>query len=340
MTKKQKNTGGLFLKKFSFIFAFLFVLILFSCIFLFKALLAPINPECTNLECRKTFIIPKNQDLSTISERLEKEDLIKSAFAFKLLVLKEGKSANLQAGSFYLKPSMTNKEILENLIYGKEDVWITFPEGWRREQYADRLEANLEEFERERFLELTEDLEGYLFPDTYLFPKETSADKAVEILKSNFDKKWKILENEAKSPVFSQKEILTLASIIEREAKKEEDMKIVAGILLKRLEADWPLQVDATIQFIKANSLCNNNPSCNWWPQVYSADLKVNSQYNTYLTNSLPPGPICNPGLNSIKSVFSPTASDYWFYITGNDGKMYYSKTSEEHNKNISLHLR
>ncbi|MBU1126774.1 endolytic transglycosylase MltG [Patescibacteria group bacterium] len=327
------------MKKSSFFLILIPLLIVLFFSFWLRAMSAPVDMSCTDSSCRKTFIIPKNQGLSTISLRLKGEGLIKNSLVFKLLVLKRGLSTSIQAGSFYLKPSMTAEEILESLISGREDVWITFPEGWRREQYADRLKANFEDFKEDLFLELTKNKEGFLFPDTYLFPKDILAEKAVEVIALNFDKKWKILGEDASKSNFSQFEILTLASIIEREAK-EEDRKLIAGILIKRLENSWPLQVDATLQFVKAELLCKKDPACNWWPKVSRADLKVNSPYNTYENQGLPVGPICSPGASSIKAVLFPEESKYWFYLTGNDGKMYYARTAEEHSKNISLYLR
>jgi len=106
----------------------------------------------------------------------------------------------------------------------------------------------------------------------------------------------------------------------------------VAGILIKRGENDWPLQIDATVQYILGKK-------GNWWPQINGGDLKIDSLYNTYKNKGLPPGPICNPGLASIKAVLYPQKTDFWFYLSDKTGKMHYAKTNEEHNNNIRKYL-
>ena len=116
---------------------------------------------------------------------------------------------------------------------------------------------------------------------------------------------------------------------------------MVAGILLKRLKADWPLQVDATLQYALANFRCSQiKTDCNWWLIPTAADKKTDSLYNTYKYKGLPPTPICNPGLVSIEAVVYPQDSDYWFYLSDKKGQMYYARTVEEHNSNIQKYLQ
>ncbi|MBI4033134.1 MAG: endolytic transglycosylase MltG, partial [Candidatus Blackburnbacteria bacterium] len=142
---------------------------------------------------------------------------------------------------------------------------------------------------------------------------------------------------------------VTLASIVERETLTDEERPIVAGILLKRLEAGWPLQADATLQYAIASVNCTlrketsaaQSVKCeDWWPIPSSEDKKIKSLYNTYLNRGLPPGPIANPGLSSIKAVVSPQDSPYWFYLHDGNGKIHYAKTSEEHAENIRKYLQ
>ena len=140
------------------------------------------------------------------------------------------------------------------------------------------------------------------------------------------------MEKEAQKAGLNKKEVLTLASLIEREAKHNEDRAIVAGILIKRGENDWPLQIDATVQYVLGRER-------NWWPQVTKRDLNTNSPYNTYKNKGLPPGPICNPGLASIKAVLYPKKTDFWFYLSDKTGKMHYARTNGEHNANIRKYL-
>jgi UPF0755 protein len=126
-------------------------------------------------------------------------------------------------------------------------------------------------------------------------------------------------------------ENLILASLVEREVRVDTDRKIVAGIILKRLKADWPLQIDATIQYV----LGNKN---DWWPK--NIDTKFESKYNTYLNPGIPPTPICNPGLRSIEAVLSPQNTNYWYYISDDQGVTHFAKTLAEHNLNVDKYLR
>jgi UPF0755 protein len=133
-----------------------------------------------------------------------------------------------------------------------------------------------------------------------------------------------------------------LASLVEREARREEDRPIVAGILLKRWQNNWALQADATIQYEAGSKNCGiglKGEKCDWWEPVKKTDLGIDSPYNTYKYKGLPPTPICNPGLASIKAVIYPKETDYWFYLSDTSGKIHYARTVEEHNENIRQYL-
>jgi UPF0755 protein len=296
---------------------------------------APIcSADCQN----KIFIINKGEGSNEVGQRLEQEKLIRSSFAFQLLATKLGISRKIQAGDFRLNPRMSPEEIAQELTLGTLDRWITLIEGWRREQMAAEISAELEGeeglFNQAEFLTLTKNLEGKLFPDTYLIPKEADAEKVVSMLTANFEKKTKDLEVDQKS--------LILASILEREARHPADRPIVAGILLKRLEQGWPLQADATVQYAVASAKCiAQSAKCDeWWPKsLTKEDLKIKSAYNTYLNQGLPPAPICNPGLASIEAVLNSQATDYWFYLSDNQGIIHYAKTGAEHQGNIEKYL-
>lgn len=291
----------------------------------------------------KIFVIKKGESLTSVADRLDEEGLIRSSLAFKILVLTKGLAGQIQAGDFRLRPSSTTEEIAYILTYGSLDVWLTFPEGWRREEFGRRLAANLVEFDYQEFLNLTEGMEGYLFPDTYLIPKEASPSGVINILTKNFEKKFSSeLEVAAKAEGLTKRQVIIFASIVEREARKEEDRALIAGILLKRWRASWPLQADATVQYVKANQqlTISNQQLSNWWPKVTKSDLQINSSYNTYKYRGLPPTPICNPGLASIKAVVYPKESDYWFYLADPSGTAHYAKTNEEHGENIEKYLK
>ena len=341
MTRKPKNIEGLFLKKSSLISIPLFLIAVLTAFFLWwRWVNLPVETQLISED--KVFVVRKGDGLSTVAFRLQEEGLIRSAVAFKLLGRKENLEGKIQEGSFRLKPSQTPIEIIDFLTRGTQDIWLTFPEGWRQEEFARRLASNLENFSQEEFLNISVGYEGELFPDTYLIAREASASAVFQILHNNFQKRFSPdLIRTASQAGLSQKEVLILASLVEREAKHDEDRPIVAGILLKRLKADWPLQVDATLQYALANLRCLSLPlDCNWWTIPTAADKKIDSPYNTYLYKGLPPAPICNPGLASIKAVIYPQDSDYWFYLSDAKGNMHYGRTIEEHNANIQKYLR
>ncbi|MFZ5365713.1 MAG: endolytic transglycosylase MltG [Patescibacteria group bacterium] len=294
------------------------------------------SPACQK-DCQpKIFVVSKGESLGSVSQRLENEKLIRSSVAFQILATSQGITRKIQAGDFRLNPKMAPLEIARELTHGTLDRWVTIIEGLRREQIGQYLASNFQfpdsNFQYEEFLEQTKNLEGKLFPDTYLIPREADAKKIVEILTKNFAKKTPL----------PTREVLILASIVEREAKYSQDRPIVAGILLKRLAKNWPLQADATVQYAVGSKKCEGrSEKCeDWWPKnLTREDLKIKSPYNTYLYPGLPPGPICNPGLAAIKAVLDPQSTDYWYYLSDKEGKMHYAKTSEEHQENITKYL-
>ena len=181
---------------------------------------------------------------------------------------------------------------------------------------------------------LNVDLEGYLFPDTYrFFVKATAADiveKMVAEMSEKLGRAYEVTGSVWVDPDFSVHEVLTLASIVEREVANPEDMAMVADIFLKRLQAGIALQSDATINYI----ISGDDPS----PSL--ADLEVESEYNTYKYPGLPPGPISNPGLIAIEAVLNPTSNDYYYFLTTEDGEVVYSRTFAEHVANKVIYLR
>jgi UPF0755 protein len=226
-------------------------------------------------------------------------------------------------------------EIANNLTHGTLDVWITLIEGTRREEMAQVISKELDIPEVE-LIKLSN--EGYLFPDTYLFPKDATAGSLISIMENNFKQKFSAeLKTQAEKKGLTENEVIILASIVEKEAKTPQDKKVVAGILLKRLEADWPLQVDATIQY----ALGYQSSEKSWWKKALSFDdLEIDSPYNSYKNKGLPPGPISNPGLYSIEAVVTADkTTPYWYYISDKQSNMHYAKTDEEHQENIRKYL-
>ncbi len=179
------------------------------------------------------------------------------------------------------------------------------------------------------FLRASESKEGYLFPDTYLFPKEASASSIVAKMVGTYNNKTKNLKNQSG---LTNKDAVILASLIERETKTNEERPMVAGIMLNRLNAGMPLQIDASVQYAVGTAK-------DWWPILTLDDISTVSPYNTYKNKGLPPAPIANPGLSSLEAAFAPEDSDYWYYIHDPDGVIHYARTLAEHNSNIAKYL-
>ena len=288
------------------------------------------------------FVIKPGQSLPQIAQNLEEANLIKNALAFRLLVTRMGIAKNIQAGDFRLLSNMTSQEIANELTHGAIDVWVTLPEGLRVEEMAERIEAKLNfpqndkyQFAKNEFTKLAQ--EGYMFPDTYLIPRDAAARDVVLKLKTTFDQKVtsKLLEK-GKVNNLTPSEVIILASLVEREAKSNSEKPVIVGVLINRINSGVALQVDATVQYAKGYSVANNT----WWPTVTTDDYgQARSPFNTYLFAGLPPQPIANPGLASIQAAAEPEDTDYFYYLHDEKGQVHYAKTIDEHNKNIKEYL-
>lgn len=303
-----------------------------------------LKPVSSSAKEAQSLEIKKGEGVSKIASVLKQRDLIRSPLAFKIWVTVTGLSRRIKAGTFYLSPSMTTPEIASLLVKGETDQWLTIVEGLRAEQIGELLvkegyKVNLPEWNREI---VDRKLEGQLFPDSYLLPKSATQGAILQIIGKNFQKK--VVVGLAKELAASNRDlnfVLTMASLVEREAKTPEDRSLVAGILLKRLSNNWALGVDATVQYVVASQNCSRGQlPCDWWPQKLTAkDLQIDSPFNTYLNVGLPPHPICNPGLSSIKAVLEPKDSPYWYYLSDKNGTIHYAKTAEEQENNRKKYL-
>jgi UPF0755 protein len=221
-------------------------------------------------------------------------------------------------------------QILNKLARGEIVVYkITIPEGYTSIQIAELLDKK-EIVEKESFLKLVKygekSWEGYLFPDTYEVPKKFGAENMFKLMLSNFEQVAvdNKLINKAEQTGFTMDEIITLASIIEKEAQFAEEKRQISSVFHNRLKIGMKLQSCATIQYIlgKPKEI------------LEESDLEIESPYNTYLYKGLPPGPICNPGIDSIIAALEPANEDYLYFVLGDNGRHIFSKTYEEHLKN------
>ncbi len=283
-------------------------------------------------------VIAKGESPTLIAKKLYNQGLVYHPLVFQLAVRATGTASQLKAGSFTIEGRLSPAAIAQRLTQRPEDTWIKLLEGWRREEMADYLATQeLTAFDRQEFLSLTKDKEGYLFPDTYLVPKEITTEALVNLLLNTFDKKVKQgLANELSQSERSLNQLVIIASLLEREAKGYDQMRHVAGIIYNRLKLGMPLQLDATLQYLRGW----DEKARSYWSPPSVVLKKSTSPYNTYLYLGLPPTPIANPGLSAIKAALNPLETDDLYYLHAPDGKIYYAKTLEKHNQNIKHYLQ
>jgi UPF0755 protein len=317
------------MKKFSFVIVFL-VLLLGGVLAWFISGSSPVN---SSDKTTRPFMVNKGESVRMVANNLKADGLIKDPVIFFIIVKRLGLDNKIQAGEFHLSPSMNATKIANALRTGTYDIQVVIPEGKRAEEVADILSRSVSTYDDSWRQQLIPH-EGYLFPDTYSFPKDVTIDEVISIMRENFDEKYNQIPNSGRSPL-PKEDIVILGSLIEREAKHEKDRPLVASVLFNRLRIGMPLQIDATVQY----ALGYQRDGKTWWKRDLTfADLKINSPYNTYIITGLPPGPIANPGEDVLRAVINPAKTDYLFYISDKSGNNHYAKTNEEHELNKKRH--
>jgi len=301
----------------------------------------------------KEFVVASGDSVKDISAKLSANELIGSRFFFEFYIDRQDKEHNMQAGVYALSPSMNIKEIVKILTKGQNinnERAIKIIEGWNNRDIASYF-AKEGLFKKERFLQEVKkvdkyannfkflqeipksyDMEGYLFPDTYKIYKKADLEDVVYKMLNNFDKKiTPQMRADIESKNKSLYEIMIMASLIEKEVRKREDMEVVSGIFWNRLKNGQALQSCATLAYV----LGENKP-------VYSTkDTKIDSPYNTYQNPGLPPAPIANPGLQAIKAAINPQETNYNYFLTATKTeKTIFSRTLREHNINKEKYIK
>jgi UPF0755 protein len=289
--------------------------------------------------------IPPGSSSSKVASILAEKGVIRDARIFQLFARVAGGTGNLKAGTFKLSPSMTAAEVLRQLGEGgapPDDIAVTIPEGFRLVQIVERLKAagiidNPERFKR-LASGLTEPfnppfplprkkLEGYLYPDTYRFLPKCGEEAVIQKLLENFDRQfYSEHREEVERSGHSLHEIVTIASLIEREAQIPADRPKIAGVIENRLKQKKRLEIDATVIYALGHHV----------NRVFYKDLAVDSPYNTYRHAGLPPGPIASPGIASLEAALHPDRHPYLYYVAMPGGGHVFAKTKAEHDKNVA----
>jgi peptidoglycan lytic transglycosylase G len=303
-----------------------------------------------------TITIREADDVDDVAEKLEEAGLIATDVYFKARMRVESKT--LEPGTYRLAKGQPVSQIIE-LITSEESqartednptLTITVVEGWRTEQIAEELENLGLNGGADAFMEAVRNfpsdayefladrpdstsLEGYLFPDTYDFQADTPPENIIDSMLANFDNKiTPDMRQRASEMGLTLNQVLTFASLVEREAQVGDERPIIADVYLKRFTDGWLLNADPTIQYAVGDS-------SEWWPELSEADLSIESPYNTYQIIGLPPGPIANPGYSSIDAVLFPQDTAYYFFVARPDdsGTHLFAATNEEHNQNVAF---
>ncbi len=296
-----------------------------------------------------TVAIPARSGSAAIADRLQRSGLIRNAFVFLWYARIHGDAGRLKAGVYRLSPSMTVGEIIARLKGGgadADDKTVTIPEGWTVIQIAGALASKGIVRDSQSFLSIIKrpnsvkdsplkapfplpdtGLEGYLFPDTYRFAPSTPPAKVAQAMLDRFtaaffDKHRADIERSG----HSLHELVTIASLIEREAEVERDRARIAGVIENRLNRNMKLDIDATVLYALGHHK----------DRVLYKDLQVASPYNTYRHKGLPPGPIASPGLPSLEAALSPEQHDFLFYVASPDGSHVFTRTEAEHNAAVA----
>ena len=275
-----------------------------------------------------SFNVPKGSSVRDIGKILEEHRLIIDNMSFPFIVRLLHYDKNLKSGQYQISNVRSVFRLLEILNKGvaPEQIKVTIPEGFTVDDIAKVLYQKGVIKDSNEFISKAQKYEGFLFPDTYFFLKGESIESIIEKMKNQF---YKVLpedyEERAKKKGLTLYQAVILASIVEKEAKFDEDRPLVASVFLNRLKIGMPLQSDATINYVLSNKKL--------W--LTDKDLKIDSPYNTYMHTGLPPTPICNPGLKSLLAVVVAPKTNYYYFLTTESGKAVFERTLEEHNRDI-----
>lgn len=277
--------------------------------------------------------IPERESVAAISQTLYEQGAIRSPFAFRLIVQLSQQDRILRAGDYLFKEPVNIFSVARRVAlgaFGLEPFRFRIPEGATTKQMGDMYATVLQRFDKQKFLAVAQPDEGYFFPDTYFFLPNASERTVLEAMRQNFDAQVSTSSvPELIAATHSLRDIIIMASIVEREARNYEDRQMIAGVLWRRIKLGMPLQADATFLYTIGKGSFD----------LTMADLKSDSPYNTYTHKGLPPTPIGSPSLESIRAAADPLDKGYLYYLADRNGVTHYAKTFAQHQANERLYL-
>lgn len=269
--------------------------------------------------------IPEGATLTQAAQILAEEEVVQSAFSFKALQLMLGRGTDTHAGDYLFKQPENIFAVGKAVAvgaYGLEPYRFRVPEGAMMKDMAKIFSSRLERFDTERFLSRSNELEGYLFPDTYFFLPNATDETVAAAMRQNFDEKIATIQADIDAFGEPLEDIVKMASILEREARISEDRKMISGVLWNRIDRNMLLQVDAAFLYSVGRAT---------FDLTLEDLLEKDDPYNTYVHKGFPPTPIGSPSLDSLKAAVTPREHGYFFYLADNTGVTHYSRTYEEH---------
>ena len=276
--------------------------------------------------------IEDGKSTQEIAQELKEKKVIKSKLLFETIVRVFRGDSGVMSGDYFFEGRKNLISVSYRMtrgFFGLTPIRVTLFEGLTTKEMAKILAKKFSEVDEAEFIKKTKNKEGYLFPDTYYFSPNIKTDDVIKAMENNFNERIEGLRDEIQASGYTENEIITMASILEEEGITFEDRKMMSGVLWNRIKIGMPLQVDAVFPYIIGKNTY----------QVDLEDLKNNSLYNTYVHKGLPPGPITNPGFNSIVATLEPAKHNYLYYLSDRNHKTYYAETFEEHKRNRILYL-
>jgi len=329
--------------KFRYFIFIVLIAFLVAFLFCFKTFTKTYNKNQVYL------IIKPGDSVNKVADFLSNKKVIKSKKFFLYFAKVKGYDKGIKVGNYIIPENKDIDFILKKITSGKSDFAIvTIPEGFNLYQIAKRLEdlklmkkedlllARVSDFDKEHLIRVKDnvfyELEGYIYPDTYYIPYSLNKREIIKIMFDRFLDKYKPYLERQKELNLSLDEVITIASLIEKEAYDDKEKKTISGVIYNRLKRKMPLQIDATVIY----SITKGERHIN---RLYYKDYKFESPYNTYKIIGLPPGPIASPSIKSIEAALYPEEHDYLYYVFTGKGHVF-SKTYEEHLKNVSKYIQ